>query len=428
MTLTQSTMPIIGWIATLMGFIMKYIYQALDSFGIQNIGLCIIIFTIIIRILMLPLMVRQQKFTKINQAMQPEIQKIQKKYRGKKDQASMMKQNEEIQAVYDKYGTNMTGGCAQLLIQFPVLLALYQVIRKPPAYIPQVKEVYMQVVNALSGQSGYISAINSVAKGLKSSYISTLANEATSNQVIDVLTYFNSDTWTKLAKAFPSISDTITTVSSQIIKMNDFAFGINITQTPGWRPSVYWIIPVLAGAFQYLSFKTMQQPDLGNNQAAGMTKSMSFTMPLMSVYFCIIMPAGLGLYWVVSAMFQCLQQVAINKYLDRSDLDALIEKNREKAAKNKAKGKKSIMDRIMDPARGMSGDSGEGSGAVSSGRTAMTDIANMNLKKISTPAGSHELNTDTISSKDIDSLGEISKNAYLVAKYDKDHNTRGGKK
>lgn len=427
MLLTQSTLPIIGWIATLMGFIMKYIYQALDSVGIQNIGLCIIIFTIIIRILMLPLMIRQQKFTKINQAMQPEIQKIQKKYRGKKDQTSMMRQNEEIQAVYDKYGTNMTGGCAQLLIQFPVLLALYQVIRKPPAYIPQVKEAYMSVVNAVSGQSGYISKINEIAEGLKSSYVSTLADKATSNQIIDVLTYFNSETWGKLARAFPSVSDTIQTVSAHIIKMNDFAFGINITQTPGWHPSIYWLIPALAGIFQYLSFKTMRQPDMGDSSAAGMTKSMAFTMPLMSVYFCIIMPAGLGLYWVVSAMFQCIQQVAINKYLDGADLDGMIEKNRERAAKKKAKGRKSIMDRLMNPSRSTSGNPSDGSKTGSSS-TKMTEIANMNLKKVSAPSGSHALDADQMSAKDIDSLGEIGKNAYLVAKYEKEHNTRGGKK
>ena len=426
MLLTQSTIPIIGWIATIMGFMMKYIYQALDSFGIQNIGLCIIIFTIIIRIFMLPLMIRQQKFTKINQAMQPEIQKIQKKYRGKKDQASMMKQNEEIQAVYDKYGTNMTGGCAQLLIQFPVLLALYQVIRKPPAYIPQVKEVYMSVVNAISSQPGYIKILNTVAEGLKSNYVKALPTDATPNQVIDVLTYFNTEAWSKLASSFPSVSDTIQAVSAQIIKMNDFAFGINITQIPGFRPSIYWIIPALAGIFQYLSFKTMQQPEV-EGSAAGMTKSMSFTMPLMSVYFCLIMPAGLGLYWVVSAMFQCIQQIAINKYLDKQDIDVIIEKNREKAAKKKAKGKKSIMDKVMDTGKSLSGDTSAASSDIE-GSKGVNEIARMNLRKISTPADSHALDADNLSVGDIDSLGEIGKNAYLVARYDKEHNTRGGKK
>ena len=125
MLLTQSTTPIIGWIATLLGYVMELIYTVLDSVGIQNVGLCIIIFTIFVRLLMLPMTFKQQQFTKINQIMQPEIAKIQKKYRNKKDQASMVKQNEEIQAVYEKYGVSPTGGCLQLIIQFPVLLALH---------------------------------------------------------------------------------------------------------------------------------------------------------------------------------------------------------------------------------------------------------------------------------------------------------------
>ena len=169
MLLTQSTTPIIGWIATLLGYVMEFIFYCLNFIGIQNIGLCIIIFTIIVRLLMLPLTIKQQKFAKISQVMQPEINKIQRKYRNKTDQASMMKQNEEIQKVYEKYGTNPTGGCLQLVVQMPIFLALYQVIRKIPAYIPQVKAVYMQVVTAIAGQAGAIDAINKIGKGLKSS-------------------------------------------------------------------------------------------------------------------------------------------------------------------------------------------------------------------------------------------------------------------
>lgn len=427
MLLTQSTIPVIGWIATLMGFIMKYIYQFLDSFGIQNIGLCIIIFTIIIRIIMLPLTYRQQKFSKINQVMQPEIQKIQKKYRGKKDQASMAKQNEEIQAVYEKYGTNMTGGCAQVLIQFPVLLALYQVIRKPPAYIPQVKAVYLDVVNILSTQKGYIKVINDLASTLKLSYVKALPADASADQVIDVLTYFKPEVWMKLASSFPSVTDAINTLAAKINDMNTFAFGINITQVPGFHPSIYWIIPALAGIFQYLSFKTMKQPEV-EGSAAGMSKSMAFTMPLMSVYFCLIMPAGLGIYWVVSAMFQCIQQVAINKYLDKADMDEIIAKNREKAAKKKQKGKKNIMERLMNPTAGSSDNAAGGSSANGNSPKGITQIANMNLKKVSAPSGSTKVNIDNMSSDDIDSLGLISKNAYMIAKYEKEHNTRGGKK
>ena len=93
----------------------------------------------------------------------------------------------------------------------------------------------------------------------------------------------------------------------------------------------------------------MKQPELdGNNPAAGMTKSMTVMMPLMSLYFCLVTPAGLGIYWVTSALFQCLQQVIINKYMDNADIDALVAKNKEKAAKKKAKGQKTFMERLMD--------------------------------------------------------------------------------
>ena len=123
--LTKSSIPIIGQLASIMGWIMDGIYRVLDLVGIQNLGLCIIIFSIIIYLLMTPLQVKQQKFSKLSSVMQPELQKIQKKYKDKKDLASMQKMQEETQLVYQKYGVSPTGSCVQLLIQFPVLMALW---------------------------------------------------------------------------------------------------------------------------------------------------------------------------------------------------------------------------------------------------------------------------------------------------------------
>ena len=108
--LTQRDGLIIGNIAKLFGFLMNWIFEALNNIGIESIGLSIVIFTVIIYMLMLPLTIKQQKFTRISAVMNPEIQKIQKKYEGKKDQASMAKMQEETQLVYQKYGTSPTGG------------------------------------------------------------------------------------------------------------------------------------------------------------------------------------------------------------------------------------------------------------------------------------------------------------------------------
>ena len=105
--LTQREGLIIGNIAKLLGFIMNGIFELLSSIGIENIGLCIILFTIVIYTLMLPMTIKQQKFTRLSAVMNPEIQAIQQKYKGKQDQASMMKMQEEQKLIYEKYGTSL---------------------------------------------------------------------------------------------------------------------------------------------------------------------------------------------------------------------------------------------------------------------------------------------------------------------------------
>ena len=166
MFLVQSSFPILSFIidpiAQLMGIIINVIFEGLSSIGIVNLGLCIIIFTFIIKLVMLPMTIKQMKFSKMSQLVQPEIAKIQKKYQGKTDQASMMKQQEEIQAIYDKYGISMTGGCLQMFIQLPILMALYQVIRNMPFYIPSLKALYTQIAEPLMNTSGYEKIITTI--------------------------------------------------------------------------------------------------------------------------------------------------------------------------------------------------------------------------------------------------------------------------
>ena len=102
---------ILGPFCWLLGKILNFIYQGLSAGGIENLALCIIIFTFVVKLILLPLTLRQQKGSKINQLIQPEIQKVQKKYKNKTDQDSMLKQQQEMQEVYRKYGTSMTNGC-----------------------------------------------------------------------------------------------------------------------------------------------------------------------------------------------------------------------------------------------------------------------------------------------------------------------------
>ena len=146
--------PIIKQVSWLLGQVMNGIYNALSAIGIENIGVAIIVFTIIVYTLLLPLTIKQQKFSKMSAIMNPEIKAIQKKYAGKNDQVSMMKMNEETQNVYAKYGVSPMGTCLPMLIQLPILFALYRVIWNIPAYVASVKDVFTPLVNVLLKTQG----------------------------------------------------------------------------------------------------------------------------------------------------------------------------------------------------------------------------------------------------------------------------------
>ena len=151
--LSAANWPIVGQLCWLLGKVMNFIYTILDSAlpGDNGlVGLSIILYTIFVYTLMIPLTIKQQRSQKMTSVMNPELQAIQKKYRNKKDQASMMKQQEEMQQVYDKYGTSMMGGCLPLLVQFPLLLALYPVIYNIQGYVPAIKDAPATVNRFLS--------------------------------------------------------------------------------------------------------------------------------------------------------------------------------------------------------------------------------------------------------------------------------------
>ena len=140
--------PIVGQICWLLGKVMNFIYTILDNMLSTDtglVGLSIILYTIFVYTLMLPMTINQQKSSRMMAVINPEVQKIQKKYRNKRDQASMMKQQEEIQQVYDKYGTSMMGGCLPMLIQMPLLFALYPVIYDIERYVPAISKASSDV-------------------------------------------------------------------------------------------------------------------------------------------------------------------------------------------------------------------------------------------------------------------------------------------
>ena len=355
---TKSSTPIIGQLATVMGWIMDGIYRLLNIFGIQNIGLCIIIFSILIYALMTPLQIKQQKFSKLSAIMQPELQKIQKKYKGKNDQASMQKMQEETQAVYQKYGVSPTGSCVQLAIQFPILMALYQVIYKIPAYVGSVKDILASAVTSITGVSGYTEILQQFITDNKMTRVQLVmdGSNATSNSVTDFLYALSPSQWKTLAETsqFSGFTDTLNSTAKEISHVQNF-FGLNIADQPLTYIKAAFVggsiliaiaailIPILAWATQMINLKLMPQAaqqgsgDAQQDAMMNSMKTMNTVMPLMSAVFCFTFPVGLGIYWVASAAVRSVQQLIINKRMDKIQVEDLISENMKKMEKKREK-------------------------------------------------------------------------------------------
>lgn len=352
--LTQSSTPIVGQISWLLGHLMNGIFSVLSNvFHIENIGLCIIIFTIIIYTLLLPLTYKQQKASKLTVVMNPELKRIQNKYKNKKDQASMMKMQEETKMVYEKYGTSMMGGCSQLLIQLPILWGLFYVIRNIPAYVDGIKEVYMPLVTELLSTKGGQSAMEAIGKTSAIAMDPTRYDFSKANTMIDALYKFQESTWNTLIDKMPDLESLIRSTQDSLTHLNSF-LGINIAETPlniflnsiqtgAIIAAILALsIPIISGLTQYISMKLSPTaaPTQNDSSDNSMVNSMNATMkimPLFSVVMCFTFPSGIGLYWIASVVVRMVQQLAINKYLSKISIEELIEKNQKKAAKKREK-------------------------------------------------------------------------------------------
>lgn len=342
-------------IAILLGYLMNGIFVLLDKMGIPNVGLAIILFTIVIYGLMTPLTVKQQKFSKFSAKMNPELQAIQKKYKNKKDNDSMMAMNEETKAVYDKYGVSPTGSCLQLVIQMPILFALYRVIYSMPAYVEQIKSAFFPLVDKLIAQAGSAEFIQAFKNS--NMYAKQFTNEAflngttayVQNTYIDCLNKASSAEWQSIADKFPSLAADVSNTVAKLDEYNNF-LGLNIANSPSFilkdsfQSGAYGMIiaalmiPFLAAFTQWLNVKLMPQPETkgdGSTQdsMAASMKTMNLMMPIMSAVFCFTLPAGMGIYWIAGAVVRSFQQIFINKHIDKIDMDEIIKKNLEKREK-----------------------------------------------------------------------------------------------
>lgn len=366
MLLTKNKTPIIGFVAQILGWLMDGIFRLLDLIGIPNVGVAIILFTIVINLLMLPLTIKQQKFSKLSAKIQPEIQAIQAKYKNKKDNDSVMAMNQEQNMVYAKYGVSPSGSCLQLLIQMPILFALYQVISAMPAYVPKIYDTFKVLADKIISSSegvGFLknSGVDSI-NNVVATYGQSMENGNLVNGVIDVLNKLSSTDLANVANHYGlnlmEYNGKLILGQGGLLHTYNTFFGLNMGDSPmhliktAWAAGSWGIligaamIPVLSAVTQWINVKLMPQPakndndsDMASSMASSM-KMMNMLMPLVSAWFCFSLPSGMGLYWVAGSVVRSIQQVLINKHIDKMDFDEIIKKNAQKSAKKLEKMKK----------------------------------------------------------------------------------------
>ena len=314
-------------IAIVLGKFLDIIFTGMDNIGIGNIGIAIVIFTIIVKLAMMPLTFSQQKTVKVTQIMQPEIKAIRAKYKGRTDSEAQQMQNREIREVYSKYGASQTGGCIQILIQLPILFALYNVFRNLPLYLTRLNTRLGEVLSSINTQGDYLDKMSeNFGQFTWNSH----------NDAISGLNSFTASGWDRLKELFPSSADVINENSYRILNMNNI-FGIHTSIAPSQVWGLAVLIPILAGVTQFISARLGQNVQGDDRAAKIQAWMMSALMPIISVVFAFRVPAGLGLYWITTAVVQSIMQILINRHYKNMTPEQIIAKAEEKRIRKEEK-------------------------------------------------------------------------------------------
>lgn len=307
-----------------LGYIIDFIYRV-----VKNYGLSIIIFTILIKLLVLPLNVKSQKAMKKQQKIQPVLAELQKKYAN-----DQQKLQQEMMKLYKDNDVSMMGGCLPMLLQFPILIGLYRVIQAPIRYILHVN----------FSDAGVADKITKIITLMSEKFPQELGSYAT----------MSAD------KLFKNAQIQLATWSEKVLDASDawvinFDFlGLNLSKAPSSAFSplmsgdfsqlsviALLIIPILAIFTTWLSMKQSQKmsgqsASAQNTQTAQMNSTMNLMMPIMTGFFTISLPSGMGIYWIISNLIQMVQQIVLNKYLDTKGDDFVV-KVRDKNTKKRKK-------------------------------------------------------------------------------------------
>ena len=288
-----------------LGYLFRFLYQMLN-----NYGWTLVAFTVITKLILLPLTIKQQKSMTKMQAIQPRLQELQKKY-----QYDQQKLSQETMKLYKDNDVSPMGGCLPLLIQFPLLIALYNIIRSPLTYVMQL------------GQSG-----PSIAE------IAEVMNEAGAN----VMATDQIGMAAKIGEYSSVLAEKFTDLN--ILNIDFSFFGLNLSQLPSLTViTPLTLIPILAGLTTFLSSwlsskMSGQSAPSGADDKQNTMKMMTYLFPLMTVFFSISLPAGLGFYWILSNIIQIVQQFVLHRMFPPVSANAPTQKHfREREAERRKK-------------------------------------------------------------------------------------------
>ncbi len=328
-----------------LGWIMWLCYQMCDNYAFS-----IIIFTLITKIIMFPFSVKQQKSTAAMQAMQPKLDKLKKQYANNQE-----KYNEETMRLYSEEGVNPMASCLPLLIQFPILYGIFDVVYRPITHILRVSS---DVVNA--------------------------AKEIVANTSFGAEKYFSVRPEIYIVQAVKQQPELFSEYPDLVEKVTEFKntlFGVaDLGQIPTLKPETWnaaavilIIIPILSGVFQLIMsvYSQIRQkkmnPDAAANPAMNGMNMMLYIMPVFSVWIAFSYPAAIGFYWAMSSLFSLIQQIVLNKVYTPEYVAKLVEKDKLRKKNSKKRGMMERYQQMLAEQQGTAQNNNKGGKVAASG-------------------------------------------------------------
>ena len=301
-------------ISDLFGYLFEFLYKISQNHYI----LALFLFAVIIKLLLFPFGIKQQKNSIKQARLRPKEMAIRNKYKGRTDKATQQKQSEEIMKLYQEENVNPMSGCLPLLIQMPVLFALYDVIRNPMTYILRMKEdVVLGIAKAINKvEIAAIQADSTRTAEEVAILVKKLDPEKLSFKSINQI-----DLIKDIPENFEAVAEFVpdlTKVEELIESFNLFG-KFDLTVIPNEKWGIYIIIPVLTFIFSFISTKLIRkftyQPQAQNqdSSSAASLAMMDWMMPLMSVWIATIVSSAIGIYWMFQNILSVVQQVVLYK-------------------------------------------------------------------------------------------------------------------